>query len=511
MTKRLHGYISRELGRVTALALAGLTLLMTIVVVLEPLRKEGLSMDQALRLVVTSLPYVLALTLPVASLFAATIVYGRMAQDNEWLACRANGIATLSLMKPALMLGALVTVLSLLLNNYVAPGMLQQAQSQRARYDARKAMFQQLQTRGYLRAGQYHLHADVVDPDTGMIAGFVAVDSRRPNDLSATVASRARVDFFTDEADGQLYVRIDAKDPAALRSAGFGSLDAKRVPVEVPVETIQRDKPAWYNWNRLIATLKNPSLNIEIARMLADQRRRVMHDLLLREVKAAIDAGKAYNFRRGSDSYELTALSAQFAAGRLSMAMPVLRRPDGNVAGESGVVAVDWSRLQRQSLVSIVMSREGQEIMGAAELPLPQSVAQQARNLALEDLTVGIRAHTSDPDAIKAAAAIQTQALPDLARAIAAEMHARVSYGSSCFIMVALGAALGLMFRGGHFISAFALSMIPATIVIVMLLMGKELMRNREIDLWMGLTATWGGIALLLAMTIGTYVRLGRT
>ena len=40
-----------------------------------------------------------------ATLFAATIVYGRFSQENELTACRASGVSTLSVLKPALFMG----------------------------------------------------------------------------------------------------------------------------------------------------------------------------------------------------------------------------------------------------------------------------------------------------------------------------------------------------------------------------------------------------------------------
>ena len=101
VTKTLHRYLGIELARVTGLALVAFTLVLTVFAIIEPLRKEGLSGSQAMVLFVFTVPILLSLTLPIAALFAASIVYGRFSQDNELLASRASGISTLTLLRPA--------------------------------------------------------------------------------------------------------------------------------------------------------------------------------------------------------------------------------------------------------------------------------------------------------------------------------------------------------------------------------------------------------------------------
>ena len=58
---------------------------------------------------------------PVAALFAATMVYGRLSSDNELTGCRAGGISYLSMMSPAFVLGLGVAGVSLLFLCFVVP------------------------------------------------------------------------------------------------------------------------------------------------------------------------------------------------------------------------------------------------------------------------------------------------------------------------------------------------------------------------------------------------------
>ena len=152
MLRTLHGYVTRDLLRVMLLTLVALTLLMTVLAIIQPLRNVGLGGTQVLHLFIFTMPVMLSFTLPVATLFSATLVYGRFAQDNELLACRASGVSTLSLLRPALVLGAFVTMVSLTLSNVVAPSLSTMAGMVQANF--RGILYQRLKTDGYIEMGR---------------------------------------------------------------------------------------------------------------------------------------------------------------------------------------------------------------------------------------------------------------------------------------------------------------------------------------------------------------------
>jgi hypothetical protein len=88
---------------------------------------------------------------------------------------------------------------------------------------------------------------------------------------------------------------------------------------------------------------------------------------------------------------------------------------------------------------------------------------------------------------------------------VLAEMHGRVAYGVGCFLLVAVGAALGMIFRGGNILSAFALSCIPAMVLIILMVMGKQMVSNPDVPTGWGLAAVWSGVGILAAMTAYLY------
>ncbi|MGA2440998.1 MAG: LptF/LptG family permease, partial [Tepidisphaeraceae bacterium] len=126
MTKTLFWYIFGNLLRAFLLTTAGLAGMMSFAVLLRPLTENGLDFGQVNRLLVYSLPAVCAYSLPVSALFATTMVYGRFAADNEMTAMRACGISYLSprrfsIALPALVLGLLVAVISLVMLCFIVP------------------------------------------------------------------------------------------------------------------------------------------------------------------------------------------------------------------------------------------------------------------------------------------------------------------------------------------------------------------------------------------------------
>jgi lipopolysaccharide export LptBFGC system permease protein LptF len=89
-------------------------------------------------------------------------------------------------------------------------------------------------------------------------------------------------------------------------------------------------------------------------------------------------------------------------------------------------------------------------------------------------------------------------------------MHSRIAFGTSCFLLVALGAALGLNYRGGQMLSAFLLTVIPAAIVIVLLYAGKLAVGDTHVNPNVGLITIWSGNIGLVIGNAGLYGRLAR-
>ena len=102
---------------------------------------------------------------------------------------------------------------------------------------------------------------------------------------------------------------------------------------------------------------------------------------------------------------------------------------------------------------------------------------------------------------------------------IVSEMHARAAFALSCLVLVMVGCALGMMFRSGNFLTAFAVSFVPALITITLIIAGQQACGNIPWQrganwtnpLNMGVALIWSGNVANLAIASGLLWRLWRT
>src|SRR5258708_4315776 len=121
MSRTLFWYVFRDLLRIFFMASGALAGIMSFGGLLRPLTEHGLDASQVSKMLTYFTPAMTTYSFPVAALFAATMVYGRLSADNELTACRASGISFLSMTTPALVLGLAVALVSLLFLCFIVP------------------------------------------------------------------------------------------------------------------------------------------------------------------------------------------------------------------------------------------------------------------------------------------------------------------------------------------------------------------------------------------------------
>lgn len=119
------GIIERYLmGQVLGAFLMGLvtiTSIFSLFVVMAEATRQGLAPQEVLAVLPYLVPGSLPYTIPVALLFAVSVVYGRVAADNEVMAIKAAGLSAWRVLNPALMLGLLLSGLLFALSSEVIP------------------------------------------------------------------------------------------------------------------------------------------------------------------------------------------------------------------------------------------------------------------------------------------------------------------------------------------------------------------------------------------------------
>ena len=121
---RLDRYVTRELGPPLLLGFAGFTLvllLQALFLIARQTIEKRVPLSLLLGFVVAELPRLFAFTIPMAALLAVLVAIGRMGSQGEITALRAAGVGPARLFRPALVLAALLTLVSLGIAHYLVP------------------------------------------------------------------------------------------------------------------------------------------------------------------------------------------------------------------------------------------------------------------------------------------------------------------------------------------------------------------------------------------------------
>ena len=105
------------------LALITITSIFMLFMVMAEAARQGLSPQDILRVIPYIMPSSLPYTVPVALLFSVSVVYGRMAGDNEVVAIKTAGLSAWFVLLPTMVLSLLLSVLL----QYLSAGMIPRA------------------------------------------------------------------------------------------------------------------------------------------------------------------------------------------------------------------------------------------------------------------------------------------------------------------------------------------------------------------------------------------------
>jgi len=120
-TTLIQRYVFGELTRTFLSVLSAVTVLTVFVGVIQQALEKGLSIEHTLLILPYVIPSMLPFTIPAALLMTVCLVYGRLAGDHEVTAAKSAGISVMSLLWPSLILGGLLSGLSLVLTDQVIP------------------------------------------------------------------------------------------------------------------------------------------------------------------------------------------------------------------------------------------------------------------------------------------------------------------------------------------------------------------------------------------------------
>jgi hypothetical protein len=105
----------------------------------------------------------------------------------------------------------------------------------------------------------------------------------------------------------------------------------------------------------------------------------------------------------------------------------------------------------------------------------------------------------------------------DMVNHVVSEINARAAFVVSCLLLVLVGSSLGMMFRSGNFLTAFAVSVIPAMLSTVLIVTGQHTVEatpthllSETTPMTLGLSVIWSGNVLIGLTALVLLFRLQR-
>jgi lipopolysaccharide export system permease protein len=249
----LHRYILTEMLKALAMAMAAVSGVVCFALVLVALQQKGLDPLSSLLYMALSIPGAVYIALPLSAILATTLVYGRLAADNEVMACRASGIPISSLFWPGVLMAMVAGGTALGLAAWPLPESTYAAK-RLAMADIERHFFTELANgRISVKERNFQLSVDRV---VGDILYGPTIKSNGPNGQTYCYAPCGRVEFNRKEnkVTLALWEAFIIDEVHALPVRGTHT-------VAVPLPTVvPRDEDELSLW-RLLAVTRHPELS----------------------------------------------------------------------------------------------------------------------------------------------------------------------------------------------------------------------------------------------------------
>lgn len=621
MGRTLFWYIFRDLMKIFFMANGALAGIMSFGGLLRPLTHQGLDVGQIGKLLGYFNLAMLTYSMPIAALFATTVVYGRLSADNEVTACRAGGLSHLTVALPAFVMGVFVALLSLIFLCFIVPVYTMKAE-QTLYSNIAKLIAGRIQREHKIDLGPgvtiFAQEAVIPDNKTAsngeqmvILKGPTIETIERPYNHAPppqNIGSTPRdpsepiydptyhipKDFYTaseafiyieqlgkgqERATGKVQMRIHLVDglkfPREFQGGVQMGVEATNYgPIEMDSPT--REDPKFMDVWKLKRLYNNP--------LQAEKVKRVVDDLVRQDQEALFSKDLWDELNNKGEAVFHVGNNETYIVHRDLSAPPAVIRAHGEVIIPAAIPSVELTELAAAQISADAGMR-------AATLPpmmaMPGEISPDQRPITFRRVIegqsppdmFGREAHLlvrpgADPDTFhvtlelydvlsrsgtemvprgsypqsftvpipKDVAAIQKEGLayynrldagnPErqavgrarlvLFNQLLAESHSRVSFAISCLVLVMVGCALGLMFRSGNFLSAFAVSFIPALLTITLIVAGQrvsgsvpdqlktEISKYTNTPLSMGMSLIWAGNCVNFVLAVVLLGRLQR-
>jgi lipopolysaccharide export system permease protein len=217
-------------------ALTGLMLLNQVAKRLGDLLGKGLPWGVIVEVFALSIPFIVAMTLPMAGLVAVLYATSRLAADSEVTALRAGGISLWRILRPLLVAGAALTVIAFAFSDHVLPRTNHKLRTLYTDISRKKPTFSlKEQVINEVRSSRLFLRAASIDPATYALLDVAIFDLADQDRRRVIYADSGYLAITEDQEDAYLTLysgvmhEFDRSDPTMFQIAGF---ERDRVRIE---------------------------------------------------------------------------------------------------------------------------------------------------------------------------------------------------------------------------------------------------------------------------------------
>ncbi|MHC4542199.1 MAG: LptF/LptG family permease [Planctomycetota bacterium] len=533
----LHRYVFRELLRVFILAGVALTLILSLGSILQPIQEYGVGPRQVAYLMGYFLPITLTFVLPMAALFAGALVT-----------------------YPGMALAIIVAIGNLLLSFYVMPVFVHRAE-QSFKADAKQILFRNIQRRRYYELppdGRYFIYADQANMQNDTLRGAVVAEMKDNQIEKIIMAEVAKVIFNTHETFSE--VQIIAYKSSQMGAEGRGDVELGSVTKEVG--SLLGDEIKFKKideMRRIEADMMQFSPIAQLAREMYGQ---LIVELLARDIRSQMSEDRPQKTEYRGQKTEVGPQTSDFGLLTSELSLEsgyhLLGKPNSvtftarqcrvqgaevELADEVRVVEYDTDKRPLRTLTcaqaslhlegdplapTLTMDLRSPQEAGSAQLRMryiiddlipPEAVEAKAyefktqRGSLQPEKLASALSRITDLEPSRALASLQSKLDRKIRKTfveIKAEIHSRLVFGTGCVPMILIGIGLGIVKKGGHLLSAFGASCVPAAVLIVCIMSGKQLTENLSAQTVSGVSLMWAGLGFLALLAVGIYAWLLR-
>lgn len=121
--RTIHRYILKDFLTTFGMALSVITLILYLGAIMRGLDyvARGVPGSVLIQIFTLNIPYILTFSIPISTVVATLLQFGRLSMDGEFTAMRSGGLSTWQIVSPVIFAGAVLSLICLLIHVQIAP------------------------------------------------------------------------------------------------------------------------------------------------------------------------------------------------------------------------------------------------------------------------------------------------------------------------------------------------------------------------------------------------------